>query len=299
LTSKPYSRLFKIGAGTSTGAILQAALSIRDGPHRLRPKYSASQLVDLYIQKAGRIFRRDGFLQRVVSVGPYGDRGRHELFQHYVGDTTLKDCLTDLIVPVYSSAHNFSPLIFKSKTAKADHSENIPLADLLMATTAAPTYFEPYRWKDAVYYDGGVVTNNPSTAAYTSALRDYGDVKPSQVTLWSLGTGEFCPNPLDPNASRHLLFWAKQRAEAARVVLDMPQIENMSNLEAIMGERCIRWQVWFDRPIRLDDYTPASVDFMVNVARAHMEEMVTNVNLDDSKSRMSLLLDKLCANAEF
>ena len=44
------------------------------------------------------------------------------------------------------------------------------LVDILMATTAAPIFFSPYKMKRDVYIDGGVGANNPSMLAIVEGL---------------------------------------------------------------------------------------------------------------------------------
>jgi patatin-like phospholipase/acyl hydrolase len=45
------------------------------------------------------------------------------------------------------------------------------MSDVEIGTSAAPTYFPPYRLDDLELIDGGVVTNNPAALAMSEARK--------------------------------------------------------------------------------------------------------------------------------
>jgi hypothetical protein len=63
------------------------------------------------------------------------------------------------------------------------------------ATSAAPTYFEPFKLSGAdsqdyeALIDGGVFANNPAMCAYVDGSTGPGQARPEGVLLVSLGTG--------------------------------------------------------------------------------------------------------------
>ena len=62
--------------------------------------------------------------------------------------------------------------MFNRFDARYDQSKNDKFIDVLMATTAAPTFFPPYYIQNKeMFVDGGVHANNPSLFAYNEALR--------------------------------------------------------------------------------------------------------------------------------
>ncbi|CAF1199016.1 unnamed protein product [Didymodactylos carnosus] len=63
------------------------------------------------------------------------------------------------------------------------------VADILMCTTAAPTYFPGYRLKNSVYVD--VQTNNPAMIAYNHTLNLYPNCDRNRIRLLSLGTSDY------------------------------------------------------------------------------------------------------------
>ena len=81
--------------------------------------------------------------------------------------------------------------------------------DALMASTAAPTFFEPHHFNGFSYLDGGILNNNPAQLAYNHAISKQW-IRPNDIQVLSLGTGEYldCAS-LDAIKSKSLIFWAK------------------------------------------------------------------------------------------
>ena len=63
-----------------------------------------------------------------------------------------------------------------------------PMREVAAATSAAPTYFEPFQKEGYTYLDGGIWANNPTMAALVEALSCF-DVRPENVRILSLGCG--------------------------------------------------------------------------------------------------------------
>ena len=129
--------------------------------------------------------------------------------------------------------------------------------------------------------------NNPSMAAYNECIR-YG-IASKDMFLLSLGTGDFVPDPLDSGASRHLLFYLNHSTEILNMVLDGPQYNIDVHMMSLLKEKYHRWQVWFDKPIELDNTEKASIETLFEYARAHFEEMEAY----DNGKRLGLVLDRL------
>ncbi|MEX2194626.1 MAG: patatin-like phospholipase family protein [Thermoleophilaceae bacterium] len=182
-TGRPTAGLFELIAGTSTGGLLALALT-RPNP---RP---AAELVDLYVEEGPRIFSRS-LKRRILSLGGLLDE-RYPLkpleraLDDYLGDTRLSEALTDVLVTTYALEER-RPHMFKSARARTDPKHDAPMALAGLATSAAPTYFEPVRVGDLALIDGGVYAANPAMVAYAEVRRH----RPEGDTLLvSLGTGE-------------------------------------------------------------------------------------------------------------
>lgn len=203
-TGRSICCLFDLIAGTSTGGILAAGLVAPKmsghGSNLLpKPKFKASDLLDLYENRGKDIFRRS-LWDGIVSAGgltdeKYPNEGIEDVLEDCFGGIQLKDVLTDILVTSYEIEER-KPYFFKSSKAKEDPEQrNHFLRDVARATSAAPTYFEPARVRtvggsgDRTRYlvDGGVFANNPALCAYAevASLK----VPPDQVLVVSLGTG--------------------------------------------------------------------------------------------------------------
>jgi patatin-like phospholipase/acyl hydrolase len=175
--------LFDLISGTSTGGILACALCAPD-------PLPAEQLVGLYADEGPSIFDRslfqrirsaDGLLDEKYDAAPL-DRALHR----FLSNKRLADTKPDLIIPAYDM-HDPGPYFFKSRKARDEPGEDVPLSVVARATSAAPTYFEPLELGDRALVDGGVVAGNPAMCAFAEVLRFH---PAAEVTLLSLGTGQ-------------------------------------------------------------------------------------------------------------
>jgi hypothetical protein len=158
---RPISHLFDMIAGTSTGAIIGAALTVPDNPltKSKRPKFSSSDIFKIYIDHGKEIFEKraslfSGFKSLFSST--YNDKPRSVLLEKLSFKTIkLKDTLCDLIVPAVNAKNTHRTFIFSTLDAKEDEAKNNSLYDVLMATTAAPTYFAQHEISNqGSYMDG-------------------------------------------------------------------------------------------------------------------------------------------------
>ncbi|CAF3918159.1 unnamed protein product [Rotaria magnacalcarata] len=282
------SSMFHMMSGTSVGAILTAGLSLPDKHHANMPRYSAKDIVQLYIANFDRVFSRKSFLKNALfSSYTYSDEGRKKLFDQYFEDTRLSQTLTDLIIPAVHSGSN-TTVLFRRSESLIDSRRNNRLADILMCTTAAPTYFAPYVLQGKAYADGGVQANNPASIAYSEACRS--GINRDNILVLSLGTGDYVPDPLHPNANRNLLFWLTNKDSILKVVFDGPQNNIDCQLNNILGtEKYHRWQVWLEKPIKLDDTRENTINYLTELARAQFEEM----DAYDNDKRLGKLIERL------
>jgi uncharacterized protein len=210
---KPVSKVFDLIAGTSTGGIIALALTMpKDG----EPAWRAQDLVDLYEAKGPEIFHRSVW-NRIHSVEgvlheKYPVDGLEKVLKEYLGETRLADALTNVIVPSYD-IENRQPFFFKTAYAADGRDENFLMREAARATSAAPTYFDPFKLvtpKPVGYYalvDGGVFANNPAMCAWAELSSDG---VPADAKLLSLGTGELCrPIHYADAVDWGLLQWAR------------------------------------------------------------------------------------------
>jgi hypothetical protein len=188
-------------AGTSTGAILAAALSLGHPVAAIRERYLALGTV---------VFRRRFLPLRWFSL--YDDAAlRRELDDFFGTGRTLGDPeLRTLLLAVMHNTATDSPWpLSNATTAKynradrllldpPDRNLDIPLGPLIRASCAAPIYFPPEQLpvgdRTFQFQDGGITPyNNPALLAFVMAtLPDYGLGWPTgadEILVVSVGTG--------------------------------------------------------------------------------------------------------------
>jgi len=212
---RPVAELFDLIAGTSTGGILALALTVPAADGSRAPRFSATQLVNLYVEEGPKIFHRS-LLDRARTVDgltdeKYRNDGLRDALQRYLGDASLRDTLVDVLVTAYDTAER-SPFFFR--TTRADPPGwDWPMASAALATATAPTYFEPVRLvtpdgsREFSLIDGGVFATNPAMCAIAEALATgRGD----DVVMLSLGTGQLTrPLPWKKVKDWGLVEWAR------------------------------------------------------------------------------------------
>ena len=175
------SDYFDLMVGTSTGGILTCTYLVpgvnSDGKPSGRPKFTAKEAVDIYLERGDDIFDLT-LWQKIRSKGGLTDEkysaGKLEkALNDYFGATKLSELLKPCLVTSYDirnrRAHFFSQI-----DAKATITHDYLVKDVTRATSAAPTYFEVAQVKSeygTVYplIDGGVFANNPAMCAYAEA----------------------------------------------------------------------------------------------------------------------------------
>ncbi len=149
---------FDMFVGTSTGAIIVAALSV---------KIPAYDILELYLNKGEKIFPRDYWK---LFRGKYSTQPLKSELEKIFDNKKIGDACTRLLIPTYNLSTD-SVQIFKTPHAKDLYfDKDKKIYEVLLATTAAPVYFSPYKMSGGVYMDGGIGANNPSLIALVEGI---------------------------------------------------------------------------------------------------------------------------------
>lgn len=167
---------FDLVAGTSAGGII--ALAFGKG-------LSAAEIVDFYGQLGTSVFSEPRRLP-LRSAKHQAPKLRAALDSVF-GDTLLGASRVPLVIPSFSLDAQ-SVYIFKTphhKRLKRDW--KVPMAEVAMATSAAPTFLPAFRLGSTRLIDGGVWANNPVLVAIAEARSLLG-ASLDDVRILSLGT---------------------------------------------------------------------------------------------------------------
>src|SRR5438132_2896504 len=188
---------FDFFAGTSTGAIVAACLSWGMTVDRIR---------NFYLQNGTEMFDKASLLDRYYRHKFQSEKLSARLQAEFGAETTLgSDKLKTLLMMVLRNASTDSPWPVSNNPAakynnctRPDCNLNLPLWQLVRASTAAPTYFPPeivkVGQKEFIFVDGGITMyNNPSFQAFLMAtVEPYNLNWPSgenEMLIVSIGTG--------------------------------------------------------------------------------------------------------------
>ncbi len=172
---KKAGELFEFMAGTSTGAINCAILSVPDGDGGY--KFSSQDISRDYVRNIRRMFSAPWYHHILTLFGIFGPRylpeGKLEILEGYFADCTLADLQNNLIVPVYDLSENALRVIRNWEPSLDGNYTNYFLRDLIHGASNPPMLFSPRRFfvggKTRVFIDPGVILNNPAEVALLNA----------------------------------------------------------------------------------------------------------------------------------
>jgi hypothetical protein len=269
---------FDLIAGTSTGGIIAAGLALGLSAEQMhdfyvshgaqiftpRPPYKAKALMRFVFPLANWAFKRKtGRTLDAAFRARFCPFALQDAFDDGFGDATLKSVeFTRLIIPAVNLTKG-EPHVFRSRhLPKALHDQHVKIADVAVATTAAPTYFPHRRIDGCDYVDGGMWANDPSLMAFAEAMRiqQFGEGtanSPSfdDVHLLSIGTGRAQFSLAPPGADAGILYWAPRVAD----VMGTSQVQGMHlPLKFLLGDRYRHINFKMTEPWGLDavEYIP-------------------------------------------
>ncbi len=243
---------FDLIAGTSTGAIIACAAAIG------RPM---SDIVKLYREWGDKIFperiteSKGNLVSRIINGGNVvraGDAALRQALKLELGDITMLDVyrkrgISMSIPTVAMSTHR--AWVFKKTKTSGVRDDNYRLADICLASSAAPIYRSLAAIKNPdskhdqieIFADGGLWANNPVMVAILDALMNAEEGQ--TIEIFSLGT---CSRPEGEEISpakvhRSMLQW-KLGADVAPLSITAQEFafDNMARMFANILSDCGR-----------------------------------------------------------
>ena len=116
-----------------------------------------------------------------------------------------------------------APHVFRSAhLPESVDDQDVLISDLLVAATAAPTYFPHKEIKDQAFADGGLWASDPSLLAYAEAMRIRSECRrgncdpkfaPESIHLLSIGTGISQYSLAPPGGDAGVIYWVRHVAD--------------------------------------------------------------------------------------
>lgn len=187
--------------GTSTGGIL--ALIFASG-------YSPEEAQRIYEVYCPPIFTSTPVRRYSLFSARYPEKAKYDAFNRYLDGIRLGDLAKHVLITsfrmdgilsssrasFFGDVRSWRPALLSNiprANGPVDPDLDLSAIDVAMMTSAAPTYFPPYRvgGKGSVYVDGGVFANNPSQMAVSKVRAHYPSVSLDNICVLSLGAGCF------------------------------------------------------------------------------------------------------------
>ncbi len=193
---KPVAEVFRMAAGTSTGAIISSGIAAG---------LSAQRLHELYLQLGNQVFPNT-WHKTFFPITRYRYPGEplHAALETYFGSEKMGEYWNrpqpfDLVITTFDLATNHTRFVKSWKEEYADW----PVVKAVQGSSTVPTYFPVVEGR---YIDGGVgaYANPAYLAAYEARFVLEWD--PAETTLISLGTGRG-PYSFDPEQAEDMWAW--------------------------------------------------------------------------------------------
>jgi patatin-like phospholipase/acyl hydrolase len=228
---------FDLIAGTSAGGIV--ALGLGAG---LRP----AEIAEQYLQLVNQVFprRRQSKLRPSRLSSPaYSSSALRAALQSVLGDRILADSTKRLVIPSWDLRNGEVHLFKTPHSPRLTRDGRIPMVDVALATSAAPTYFPAADVDGCQLIDGGVFANNPSVLAIAEATSMLG-VPQRKIRVLNVGTMTPFTDHNDRLNSAGVARWA---AAAVPMVLGASSASTVGLARHLIG---------FENFVRLDAAVP-------------------------------------------
>lgn len=225
---------FDLLAGTSTGSIIAGAAATG---------IPMEEVVGLFEKESPLIFGKARFPSWVSIFfrSKYSIGSLEKVLQEYLPQTVLWEVSTPLMITSADIATG-GVHVFKSRYPH-DHGEpyerdgNVLLRDAILASCAAPTYFDPKAVGPYLLADGGLWANNPSSIALTEAISRF-KKGVDQIKVLSIGTGHTTNMYTERGRWGLLTGWGGNKLVSYTLGLQSQASTNMAKL--ILNDRYLR-----------------------------------------------------------
>lgn len=181
--------IFEGFAGTSTGALILNALLLPGDKNGA--KYTPDDLYKHFDKELPAIFSEtliDELENGFDLLKPkYRPEPLESVVYRLAGEALFKDQIRDICVPSFDLLTARPVLFTRNETRTQAEKEALKVYDVVLASSAAPTYFPPHKMElnntNLTMVDGGIYANNPASWAISNCNEG------EEPFLLSIGTG--------------------------------------------------------------------------------------------------------------
>jgi patatin-like phospholipase/acyl hydrolase len=235
-------------AGTSTGSVVALTLASGNTADTLVNFYSIENLRYAFSPSHFNLFRPK-----------YNNEHFRKLLEsHFPGNPRLRDLKYKLMAPSFKlddpKRGDWRPVFFHN-FPDSHHLDDL-VVDVALCSAAAPTIFPSHQG----YIDGGMMANNPSTAAIAYAL-GHAQPRPAleDICVLSIGTG-LSPSIIKLDTQRWgVVQWMLNPFRSPSEPLLNVLFDGVVEADAVMSHHLVRPRYFrlnppLDRPTSLDDW---------------------------------------------
>lgn len=239
------NKVFDMVVGTSTGSIIAGAIAA---------DYPLKDVVNIFEAKSGDIFKKKWTSFKGTIKSQYERNVLEEILRLVLGSRTLSETKVRLVITA-TDIVNGNVHVFKSNYLdEFVRDVNVQIADAILASCAAPTYFDPKTVGEADYLlaDGGLWANNPSMVALTEAIGKLG-IDKSDVKILSVGTGI---RNISYDIGEGSKQWGLKRWRGKKLldlILYLQSVNDANQAQLILGDSYLRLNYEADKALSLDD----------------------------------------------
>lgn len=273
---RPIATAFDLIAGTSVGGIIAAGIAAEKSMTEIKKSFLANGQ-DIFSDRG--VEHGWANVCRSLFGSKYDGVALRKTIQSILEDATLGNLKHRLLIPAVNLTKG-QPSTFKTPhhVDFRDHLDR-PLADICMATSAAPTYFPLATIGNGMYTDGGLYANSPDLLAVHEAEHFLG-VAASDIHVLSIGTTTTRFSLSHAGGMNFgILDWFKNQ-RLIRTILSTQQMSVDFMMKQKFGDRYIR----LDHPqsadqekdIALDVATPKAQMTIQGMAEGTVQDAIGN-----------------------
>jgi predicted acylesterase/phospholipase RssA len=199
-------------AGTSTGAVLAGGVAAG---------IDAEKMLGLYVDRANEVFPQRFLLndlKQLVLGYMYPTKNLHRVLSEEAGPAanwTINQAPIDILLTAKRITDGMPWYFVKEKPQNSGLTGGLPLVDCVVASSAVPTYFQPWSIKlpdpsqeMLILTDGGVgIEGNPVYIACVEAFEYMDGYETDTTIVISLGTGRFTKSIQVPTWLKPWAMW--------------------------------------------------------------------------------------------